>query len=1600
MSVQQVENAKQQASPMQQSMPLNSFSCFIIGAESLLIQCAEILLHRRHQIRGVISGKKLIADWAQEKGIPLISPARHLADQLGQEPFDYLFSIANLAIIPREVLALPRKGAINFHDGPLPRYAGLHATSWALIRKEKVHGITWHSMSDEVDQGDIVKQRRVPTVDGETAFTLNAKCYEAAIDSFAELVDELAGDRLEPRRQNVGEQEYFSKYKRPPAACTLFWNQSADDISALVRALDFGSYANPLGLPKLTIGQEVFIVRRIDILDSVSQALPGTVTAIDGDALRVATASRDVRLGELLTVDNEPISIADVVAKLGIHEGDSLAGLDGKAADDLTTLNAEMCRHEEFWLKRLGQLQPIGIPYASHNTTSVTAAPYGNLPLSIPAEVDALAAKAGGAFNRSDFLATAFAVYLARLTGNYSFDLGLSDRALRGEVAAFGRFFSTHVPLRINVDPSTSFDSALRSLQADLETVRKHKSYARDIMLRYPELKSLRRSNGAALLPIVVEEMDTFDDYEPSSGSELVVRLSADGTECRWLYNTAVLDVESVGNMQRQFTVLLRHIVADGNRRINESLLLTDAERRLLITEWNNTHLAYPKHLCLHQLIERQVEQTPDAAAVVFEDRQLTYRQLNNRANQLAHRLRRLGVGAETRVGIYMERSLEMMVALLGTLKAGGAYVPLDPTYPKERIAFIVADAQAPVLLTQARRVKDLPPHQAQVVCIDADWEAIAAEAEKSIATDVTPDNASYVIYTSGSTGEPKGVVVCHRNVVNFFAGMDGRIPHDPPGAWLAVTSLSFDISVLELFWTLARGLKLVLYADKRRPSAARLAGAHANNEIKFSLFYFASDETEQGTSDKYRLLLEGAKFADRHGFDSVWTPERHFHAFGGLYPNPAVASAAIAAITNRVGIRAGSCVLPLHSPIRVAEEWSLVDNISRGRVGISFASGWQPNDFVLRPENHAKSKEIMFRDIEVVRRLWRGEAISFPGPLGKDVTIRTLPRPVQPELPVWITAAGNPETFRQAGAGGFNILTHLLGQSLDELAAKLAIYRKAWVENGHPGAGHVTLMLHTFVGDDVAEVREVVRRPMTDYLKSSVELIRQAAWHFPAFKQRAEATGKNPLEIFESEKISTEDMDALLNFSFERYFETSGLFGTAETCLPMVDSLKAMEVDEIACLIDFGVSSETVLEHLNHLKALKELANPASASEDYSIPALIHRHRVTHMQCTPSMAGMLLMDDESRSALRTLQVFMVGGEALAAALAGELKQLVSGKVINMYGPTETTIWSSTCTLNGPADNVPIGRPIANTTMFILDNHLQPVPMGVAGELFIGGAGVVRGYLNRPDLTAARFVADPFSDDAGTRLYRTGDLARYLPDGEIEFLGRVDYQVKVRGYRIELGEIETAIEKHEGVHKAIVVTRDAPGRSGEKSLVAYLMAGNKTPPSAVELHDFLVAKLPEFMVPSAFVVLDAFPLLPNGKVDRGSLPAPDQARPALKKAFAAPGNPVEAALAAIWTELLAVERIGVDDNFFELGGHSLLAARLVSQVRDSFRVELPLHTLFDAPTVAGLSRTVIAHETKPGQSEKIAQVLKRLGEMSAEEAKRLLEQKKSKTAVA
>jgi len=634
---------------------------------------------------------------------------------------------------------------------------------------------------------------------------------------------------------------------------------------------------------------------------------------------------------------------------------------------------------------------------------------------------------------------------------------------------------------------------------------------------------------------------------------------------------------------------------------------------------------------CIHELFEQQVHQTPNATALVFEKTQLSYQQLNQRANQLAHYLQKQGVESGSRVGIYMARTPEIVVGLLGILKAGGAYVPLDLSDSAQESASVLGDSQIPILVPQAGLLKFLSIQGSREIYLDSKADILAEESDENLSAQAVGKSLACVAYTAKSENQSSNLILTHKNVVDYFRRMDKRVGCQPTDTLLTGVNNFETLSLLEVFWTLTRGAKVVFLSQPQITTVSPQTQSQAATKgMQFSLFYFSSNEAEF-SNEKYKLVLEGAKFADRNGFTAVWIPERHFHPFGGLYPNPSVVSAALALVTERIRLRAGSVVLPLHNPIRVAEEWSVVDNLSGGRVDLAFARGWNPNDFVLSPDTYANSKEVLFSDMQTVQKLWQGEAISVANGVGKDTEIKIYPLPMQQELKVWITCSGGQERFMEAGACGANILTALLFQSIEELAEKIAIYRESRAKYGHdPNCGQVTLMLHTFVGEDMEVVRNKVREPFIEYLKSSVDLWRHGS--------------KSLDELTETEQ------DNLFAYAFERYFQTSALFGTPSTCWKMVERLKEIGVDEIACLIDFGVDVDSVLANLHSLNILRKLANGASegsndqtSKEVIHLQAMLEKHSVSLLHCTPNLLQQLTRHPSIASTLTSLQVLMVG---------------------------------------------------------------------------------------------------------------------------------------------------------------------------------------------------------------------------------------------------------------------------------------------------------------------------------------------------------------------
>jgi natural product biosynthesis luciferase-like monooxygenase protein len=1477
-----------------------TFAAALVGNDSLTLACGRMLRDAGHALAAVATRHGPTRAFAEEAGIPVVEPGPGLAGRLREaapEGFDWLVSAANLEILPPEALALARRGAVNFHDGPLPEAPGLNVPVWALLGGAAAHGITWHLIEGGVDEGPILSSRSFPLADDETALTLNTKCLAAALDSFPEVITQLDG-ALRAAPQDLSRRGRLRRRDdRPFAGGLLDPARPARDLLRVVRALDHGAHPNLLALPKVALAGRLALVAGAEAAEGAGA--PGEVLAADAGGLTVATGEGALRLS-LAPLPGEVLDLPRPGDRLPLPSPARLAALDAGAL--------RLARGEIAARARLLGLRPATLP------------PLGGR----PGEGRLWQEVGEGA-------ALALAALAARMAG------GTADLARLVEDAPEGA--APWAPLRA--------EGSLGALRA---------------ALREPSLPMAADLAARLGSPLALPEV--------ALGPLPFAALRLVGTAL--VGDPARLSPAAFALLAGRVAHLAEHLADAPDGTPLAALPLAAPTEAALLAAVNATDAPFDDRP-VPDLIAAQAARTPEAPALTFRDRTLAYAEVVAEARRLAGSLRALGVRPGERVALCLPRSEHLVIGALAILMAGGAYVPMDPAYPADRLALYLEDSEAAVVLTDARLAATLPPHTARVLRIDGPRPQGRDGAGPS------PSDLAYLIYTSGSTGRPKGVMVTHRNVANFFAGMDRAIGDLRGATWLAVTSLSFDISVLELLWTLARGVHVVVQGDEER---ALVAGeAPIRDGLDLSLFFWGNDDGEG--RGKYRLLLEAARFADAHGFRAVWTPERHFHAFGGPYPNPAVTGAAVAAVTRHMDVRAGSCVAPLHHPLRIAEEWAVVDNLCGGRAGLAIASGWQPEDFVLRPENAVpRNKAAMIQSIHDLRRLWRGEAVEFEGPMGPQSVV-TQPRPVSRELPLWITTAGNPDTWREAGSLGANVLTHLLGQTVDEVAGKVRIYHEALRAAGHdPARFTVTLMLHTYLAGTREAAREAAREPMKAYLRSAAALIKQYAWAFPAFKKPQGAAKPTDIDLG---GLSPEEMDAILDFAFERYFEESGLFGTVEDALARIEEVRAAGVGEVACLIDYGLATDAVLEGLKPLAEVVARARAQGpAADDFSIAAQVARHGVTHLQCTPSMARMLVTNDDSRAALGRLKHLLVGGEALPGRLARDLLAEVP-RVTNMYGPTETTVWSTTSEVMGEADVEGIGAPIVNTTVHVLDDDLHPLPVGEAGELWIGGAGVTDGYWRRPDLTAERFPETPLG-----RLYRTGDLARWTAEGTLDFLGRADGQVKVRGHRIEAGEVEAALEAIPGVTQAVVVAReDSPGNP---LLVAYVTVAGAFDERS--LREAVALTLPPHMVPARIVRLDAVPLTPNRKVDRKALPPPGAsmgtptgapaeappagagagpavAAPAASSASSAgpaavPSSPAASGrepslprVAATWRRLLGLPDVQPAQNFFDLGGHSLLAVQLHRDLRSEFGAAgLSITDIFRFPTLGALAARV------------------------------------------
>ncbi|MGY1495109.1 amino acid adenylation domain-containing protein [Streptomyces sp. QTS52] len=857
-------------------MTAEPFSCVVIGEEALLVECTRLLVARGHAVAAVVSPSAELLAWAEGEGLPAIPFGADLAGRLATLRFEYLFSIANLRMLPEEVLALPTRLPVNFHDSPLPRHAGLFATSWTILDGDKQHGVTWHVMRLEADTGDVLKQRTVPVDPAVTVHDLDVACFEAGVESFGELVDELAAGTATRTPQDLGLRTYHGRYDGLPRGGVFDWRQPAAELDALVRATAFGRRRNDFGTALLAHGDDLLAVRAVQVTDRPSTAEPGTVVDAGPDALTVATGDRDVRLTDLAALSGERLDPLGLARELGGR----FPHLPDAAVVELAEAARAAHRQEGRWLRTLRSLRPVLPP--RFGPLSPVARPAG--PVLLPETLRERRTEP----ERSALAAVL--AFLARLSRGDEWHVAVS--VLRADSPAASRILAPGVPLHT---PEGLLDLTLSGLTeligAALDGLRDRTPYRRDVPLRHPDLTGAARTG----LPVAV--------VLPGGAAEpvdrpLTVRIGADGTV--GFHAGAGLTADHERWLAGHFAAFLDALAADPHRTLGTADLLAPEERELLLGRWNDTDEGYPREETVTRLVTDIACAAPDATAVRFQDRALSYGELDEAAERLARHLVGLGAGPGTLVGVYLERSPELLVGLLAVLRTGAAYVPIDPIYPPARIGHMLQDSGARLVVTDETLGGTLAEFPVTPVPVSP---ALGAGPPAAPLDRSDPDTPAYVIYTSGSTGLPKGVQVGHRALVNFLWTMARRPGFGSRDSLLALTTVCFDIAGLELYLPLVRGGTVEIL------SAAEAAdGVALRERVERS-----APTVLQATPTTWQMLLAAG-----------WSGDPALRALCGGEPLPPELAGQL---TPRVG-----ALYNMYGPTETTI-WSTVDRVLPGEV-------------------------------------------------------------------------------------------------------------------------------------------------------------------------------------------------------------------------------------------------------------------------------------------------------------------------------------------------------------------------------------------------------------------------------------------------------------------------------------------------------------------------------------------------------------------------------------------------------------------------------------------------------------------------------------------
>ena len=1138
-------------------------TCSLIGEDHLLIQCGEILLAKNYDIKAIFSPLKEANIWAEENRILCFNSFKDIETFLTQNKIDYLFSIVNSHIISEKTLNNVKKMAVNYHDGPLPRYGGANATSFAILNNEKKHGITWHVINKLIDGGDILIQSTFDIDPEETTFTLNVKCYQHGLKAFETLILSLHENKFLKEKQNLDARLYNSLDKKPIYNGLVDWNFSADYLERCIRSYTVGNYKNKFSTLKFKIGDQAYIIRNLKITHKKSTKLAGSLLEFSSEHLKIATSTYDVVVSEISDIYGEKISIDKLDQKIIYHN--FLVSPSHQEGLEFQKISEELFRNENFWVKEYQNIHQTEFPFFTFPnkiTLKHTLSTISNI--NLKKSWEKIKNFCYSSEEQFLFFISIWLIYLFKLGNDQKFSVVIEKNNTK-----FSEFISNDFLLNIEIDSNLNFIHFVRHVKEKIVSLEKKQGYLKDIFYRYPEI------NGKQQCPIVVV---CDENTEISHRNALIFKISFVRKKIEWLIDenliiNSIYLKDVVKNISKHYQKLMNSILSDPESPIKNFDLLSTQERNKILNTWNPAQTKCGNKF-IHQIIQNIAQKYPNKKAVISGKESISYKELIEKANHLSIYLINKGFH-QKHICVYSDKNVDLIVILLAILKSGNIYIPIPVTTPQHNIDLIFKNSINPIVITTVELSSYLKKTSIQTKDILLVEKINVKDNTRNIkSTDnLMLEDLAYILYTSGTTGVPKGVPIKHKGIPNL---------------------ISYTISKLRI-------------------------------------------------NNKSRIL----------GFASI----------------------------------------------------------------------------------------------------------------GFDASI-------------------------------WEILTALsCGSSL--------------------------------------------------YIPNSNELL-------------------------------------------------SG----------------------------------------------------------YILKETIVKNKISCVILPPSALQTI-----SQYSFSTLKTVVTGGEYCSKELAKQWADKV--RLINAYGPTEATVCVTMAIIKKPQSSPPIGKPISNTKIYILDKNKSLVPVGVPGELYISGKGLSPGYLNNYELTKKYFLTNPY--ETNEIMYSTRDLVRWLPNGDIEYIGRIDNQIKIRGFRIELEAIESQILHIPSIKQCVVVVQE--NLIFGKYILAYI-SGKKITTNSNKIKEVLKKRLPDYMIPSFFIVLNKLPITNNGKIDRKKLPVFDPHIRTDLSLYKAPESPLEKRLSEIWSDLFEVSPIGIEDNFFDLGGHSLIVTNLAVCLQKEFHYTLSLRDFFKNPVISNLANLIENQEVQ------------------------------------